>query len=388
VAAAVETVAGKCDVLAVRRENREGIKRTVKGDLLQSGSVHIDQEKVELAAFFAFVVAGEDDFLARRVPARGPVSLADIGHLLHIRSVGIGNEDFQCARLYQAFFQQVFVAFLVLGCRRTRGAPDQLLAVRGEEGSTIITQRIRNLRRIAAIDVHGPKFEVAAARRSEHDFGTVRRNGPFGIVTLCIGELTVEIALQVRDEDIIGVINGPDIFAINLALRRRWTGVCIQMCRGIQDFFVAGHEVSAGGAALASADTLGNCPNGSGCRHHENLIAFGIPFGKIALEGEHFTVEAEISFGVVATLGQSSHIFEVALAFIAQGIRNAVHIGGVLTFAISLFCGFVAACCQQGRHQNEERGGGFHQNFHFQNADIKCGAKLTKFMARQSQNVA
>lgn len=278
--AAVEAVGGEYEVLAVVAEHREGVESIVKGQLLQTGTVDVDEVKVELAAALVLVVGGEDDLLAGRMPVGRPVCLANVRDLLLVAAVGIGDEDLQVAGLHEALFQQVLVGFRLLALW-TGSTPDDLAAIGREKGAAVVSELVGQLLQVGAVDIHGPEFEVAAAGGGEKDAGTVGRKRRFGIVTGVVGELGGDVAFEVGGEDVVGVVNGPDVEAIDVAGRLFGAGIAAKVGGSVDDGLVAAHEVGAGGAALAGGQHLGRRVAHTGNRHHEDLVTAHAPIGKI-----------------------------------------------------------------------------------------------------------
>ena len=82
-------------------------------DPLQAGAIEVDKVEVEWESTLVFVVGSKDQFLAIWCECRCPVGLAEVGYLVGVAAIGIGNEQFHVYRHYEALCQQVFV-FLYL----------------------------------------------------------------------------------------------------------------------------------------------------------------------------------------------------------------------------------------------------------------------------------
>jgi hypothetical protein len=354
--AAVEAVAGEDDVFAIGRKHWKCVKGLVKRNLLQACAIHIDHVQVEIAAFFALVIACKNDLVARRMPARRPVGLADVGDLLGIRAVCIRHKNLQLTRLYESFFEQVFVAFLIFWRRGARGAPYQALAVGREKCPAVIAQVTGDLLLVRSVDVHRPEFQIAAPGRGKYNFLAIWRNRSLGIVTLGIGELTVKIAFEVGDKDIVAVIDWPHIFAIHLARRGRGASVVDQVRGGIQDFLVARQKISTCRAPVAVADARHLAVVGSSDGHHEYLVTFGAPIRKITLKRELLAIKTEIRLSVVSPKSELFYVFEMFFSFVTQGILDGLDLQSVVAVSTVAIGRRIATECNQ-ESQKEARQG-------------------------------
>ena len=207
---------------------------------------------------------------------RGPVGLAELGDLPKVGAVYVAGKDFEVGGLDQAFGQQLFV-----GGHRFRGlgpgsAEHQFFAVWREKSPPVVAQFEGDLTLVAAVYVHRPQLQVAAAGGGEHDFFAVRGDGRFGIVAGRIGQLPNDLAFFIGYEDIVGVVDAPDVLSAHDAGRFRAL-IGPQVGRGIEDRLIAGHEVGAGRAPFARADArwlFALCPRK---RHEVDLVTLVAP---------------------------------------------------------------------------------------------------------------
>ena len=85
-------------MLPVGREHREPVERVVERDLLQPGTVDIDQEDVEVALLRVVHVGREDQPLAVGVPRRRKARGADVRHLPHVAAVPVHHVQLELRR--------------------------------------------------------------------------------------------------------------------------------------------------------------------------------------------------------------------------------------------------------------------------------------------------
>ena len=290
--AAVVAVGAERDALAVGREHREAVKRTVKRDLDRLHAVDVGHEDVERKST-CDVVGAEEDVLAIRVEVGGPIGAAQVCDLSLLAAIDLGHEELHGGGLDEALGEElsVGIGFFTLG--RAAGAPHEVLTVGAEESTTVIAEFVGDLLDVAAIDVAGVQFQVTAAGAGEDHFVALGADRGFGVIAFATDEEGGCAAFGAHGVDVVGRIDGPYVFAIRTAPRGLGTSRIGGMGGGIQHGGVAWHEVGAGGAALTGADRSGWRLGWCSVRdvHDVDLVTFGTPSRVGGLEYQAFAVE-------------------------------------------------------------------------------------------------
>jgi len=203
-----------------------------------------------------------------------------------------------------------------------------------KEGRPIGFAQMRYLTEIGAINVAGEYFhrgrrhevlgKVIAvffdffgsfgAAGTKHNFVAFWAEHRLRIVAGRVGQLLGNLAFKVGDVNIIGIKDGPKVFAASAQVWSVRASIAAFVCAGIKNVLAIWHEIGTGGAAFQCADCL--WPIGAVARcvfdfHAENLVAFEPPFLVIALERKRLAVRAPIRFCIIAAKSELADVFEV-----------------------------------------------------------------------------
>ena len=87
------------------------------------------------------VIGRKKNAFAIRMEKRGPVGARQIGYLLGIRPVNICDEYVERFRFYKTILEKGFVRFCFFS-NRPACSPNNLLAVAGEKGTSVVAQAV------------------------------------------------------------------------------------------------------------------------------------------------------------------------------------------------------------------------------------------------------
>ena len=312
--AAVVAVGAENQLFAVGREHGEGVEDTLRGDFFQSGAVFVDHVQLEVVAPCGVVVAGEDDFFPGWMEKRCPVGFAEFGDLAQVGAVRVAGVNFHADRGHQTLFEEVFVLFNFRFGGGAAGAEHDFGAIGAKKRAAVITEFVGNLFGVAAVEVHGPKFQVAAAVAGEQNFVAFGADHCFGVVADGVGEAFFQAPFSIGHINVVGIVDGPQVFAALAQIGCGRTGVVAFVGAGEKHVFAIWHKKGASGAAMPRADhwgPIGGVIGGFIHVHHKNLVALQPPFFVIALEHQFFAVGAPISFRIVAAESEFADVAQV-----------------------------------------------------------------------------
>ena len=342
-------IGGEHEVFSIPREHRKGVEDGVESDLFEARAVDVDHVDIKLESPFGGVVGGEEDAFAVGVEIRSPVGFAEVGDLSEARTVGIDDEDFHFGGLYETLSEQSFVFVDFFRGGWAGGTEDDLFAVGGEKGTSVVTEGVGELANVVAVDVHDEEFEITRAHRGKDDFVSLRRDGGFGVVAGRVGELFDDAPLEISYVDVVILVDGPDVLSVG-ALWHGRAGVAALVGRSVKDEGVARQEKGTGGAPLARADHLrAIAPRVVVDAHDEDLIALDAPHFVVGLEDELGIVKTKVGLCVVAAKGELANIAQVLFAGISQAVFGHCSLcgGGSL-----VFCSLFTTC--DGDHHSDD----------------------------------
>ena len=186
------------------------------------------------------------------MPVGSERSRVEVRDLLRVAAVGIGDVELELRRTDErrALREQPLVVVELLARLRPRCAPDDLRAVRIEERAAVVARRVREPLHVLAVGVHPIELDVAVAEAREDDRAVLPADRRLGVVARRVGETHDVLAVAVGLEDVVGVVERPDVALAVIGLRR--TCIAAEMGRGVDDLLVARHEVRARRRALAA----------------------------------------------------------------------------------------------------------------------------------------
>jgi hypothetical protein len=155
-------------------------------------------------------------------------------------------------------------------------------------------------------EVHRVDVEVAVAHRGEDDAVSLRRDRCLGVIPFDVGELGGFGTVRAGAIDVIARVDRPHI--ATAVVRHRWAVRSALVGGGVDDPLVVGQVIGAGGAAGAGGGQ-GRLRR-IGVHDKDLVAAVGRP-GR--LEDQIIPREGEISFGVLATVGEHPELTEVGL---------------------------------------------------------------------------
>src|SRR5690606_20938456 len=169
--------------------------------------------------------------------------------------------------------------------------------------------------------VHAIELEVVVAHAGEDDRAVLRAHGALGVVAGGVRELAQVGAVGVGPEDVVAVVDGPDVALALIGLGR--AGLAPEVGGGVDDLLIAGQEVGAGGGALAGRHELG-LAGGVLRGAHVDLVA---PVALVRLIDELAPVEGPVGLGVLAARGELDDVAQVHLFGVAVRIRGGRGLG-------------------------------------------------------------
>src|SRR5262249_26032865 len=100
----------------------------------------------------------------------------------------------------------------------------------------------------AAVAIHGVDIEISRSHGGENDRFAVSGDGSFRVVTRIFRQTYRFVTVDVRTEDVVRRINGPDVSLASI--QGQWARIPCKMSRGIDELFSIRKEKSASRAAL------------------------------------------------------------------------------------------------------------------------------------------
>src|SRR5690606_16954365 len=149
-------------------------------------------------------------------------------------------------------------------------------------------------------------------RRGEDDAPVLRADGRLGVVAGLGRELLGDAAVEVRLEDVVARVQGPDVTLAVIGLGR--AGVAAEVRRRVDDLLIAGQEIGARRRALARRHAL-RLGQRAIDAHGVDLIA---ALAGVRLEDELVARARPVRLGVFAPVGELKQLAEVGLARVAQ----------------------------------------------------------------------
>src|SRR5262247_1522232 len=128
------------------------------------------------------------------------------------------------------------------------GSINNGFTIPGEKRPTVIAFFRSEPFGAAAVTIHGVDIEISRSHGGENDLLAVRRDSSLRIVTRIFRQSYRFGTVDVRAEDVVRRINGPDVSLASI--RRQWASVACQMSRGIDESFSIRKEKAASCAAL------------------------------------------------------------------------------------------------------------------------------------------
>src|SRR5262249_24372097 len=186
------------------------------------------------------------------------------------------------------------------------GSINNGFTIPGEKGPTVIAYLRSEPFGAAAVTIHGVDIEISRSHGGENDRFAVSGDCSFRVVTRIFRQSYRFEPVDVRAEDVVRRINGPDVPLASI--RCRWASVACQMSRGIDELFTIRKEKAASRAPFAAVWKFHIAPVDI---HAEDLIALeGRPGG---LEDELCTVEGKVRFGILPAEGELLQVLEMLL---------------------------------------------------------------------------
>ena len=247
----------------------------------------------------------------------GPVGTAQVGDLPCVASVGVRDKKLHGSGFHHALRKErgVFVHLLLrLGARCP---PDQLLTIRRKERPSVVAKLVGDLLDIAAVQCAGVQVQIAMACAREHHAVAFGTHGGFGIVRRAGGDGGDLSRIQVLENQVVAVVNGPDVAPFRAPIRHLRTRQVGALGGGVHHHGVARQEIRAGGSSLSAAD-----PSGGGCSvgraiciqgHLPNLVARNARLGLRGLVNEGIPSKGPISFRIVSPKRELPHIGQMNL---------------------------------------------------------------------------
>ncbi len=238
------------------------------------------------------------------------------GHLLQVPAVGVHDEDLERRRTPEAFTEQRLVVVELWPGRQRTSAEHDLRAIRREERTAVGPRPVGQAPDVGSVAVHRVDLHVAVADAGEDDAPVTGDRG-LGVVPRRGGEAFDAGAVGVRAEDVVAVVDRPDVAAAEVRLRR--AALAAEKRGGVEHVLLVGIEERAGRAALAVAEAAHVRAVDA---HRVDLVALAA-FAR-RLEDQVLAIEREVGLGVLAAEGQLLHVRQVHFfrAIRARGRRH------------------------------------------------------------------
>src|SRR5215831_2698095 len=130
------------------------------------------------------------------------------------------------------------------------GSINNGFTIPGEKRPTVIAFFRSDPFGAAAVAVHAVDVEISRSHGGENDLLAVRRDCSLRIVTRIFRQSYRSGAVDIRAEDVVRRINGPDVPLASIW--RRWAGIPCQMSGSIDESFSIRKEKPASRATLAA----------------------------------------------------------------------------------------------------------------------------------------
>src|SRR5262249_55411970 len=128
-------------LLPIVGEHRKSVESLVKGDLLKSGTVAVDQEQIGIgtARIGVINIGSENNLAAVWMEIRRKICGAVLCELSLVAAVRPHNHDFKFGRHDKIFREQILVLSNFFGCFWPAGTPDNPLAILGMPRPSVVT---------------------------------------------------------------------------------------------------------------------------------------------------------------------------------------------------------------------------------------------------------
>src|SRR5262245_19653717 len=178
-----------------------------------------------------------------------PVRRAIVGYLPFVGPIGGHHENFCSCRLDQILLKERLVLLqLFLGLWMV-GSINNGFTIPGEKGATVIAFFRSEPFCAAAVAIHGVDVEISRSHGGENDLLAVRRDRSLRIVTRIFRQSYRSGTVDIRAEDVVRRINGPDVPLASIW--RRWAVILCLMGGIIDEALCMREDKTASGAAAA-----------------------------------------------------------------------------------------------------------------------------------------